>query len=336
MRFPKFGLFARASKPITRSVSPNSAAADRSKRGRHSKPSTTTKRKRSITYMANKSQRFYPSDLFPVPPPSSSMPLTNYNHSSNVTGLVPATSHHASVPVRANVGGERHDLLWLPPSRRSTLPFTPSHGRYRPRATTVPTNSEEFIDWPPWPASHVPIALPADFQTLDHPAGLAAAGYGQPSAAHIPITNRAMQANATRLGGVNAPQPRPADIGQSRLVGATMSASSLHTNYGLYGSNVGGEWIGSRGRLPASSVIGRRGCHLGRHQRRKKVHFCSFIYAIYWLVCADFFPAQMRMRIAVTPECRRCQPTMQYNKSHLCSGVAQFLIITVRSSFHTA
>lgn len=111
MRFPKFGLFARASKPITRSVSPNSAAADRSKRGRHSKPSTTTKRKRSITYMANKSQRFYPSDLFPVPPPSSSMPLTNYNHSSNVTGLVPATSHHASVPVRANVGGERQRFV---------------------------------------------------------------------------------------------------------------------------------------------------------------------------------------------------------------------------------
>lgn len=197
MKFPKFGLFSkrRSRAPAVQSASP--LPIDRTKRsnsGRHSKSVATTKRKRSITYLANKPQRFYPSDLFPaplpLPAPPPPVPAPPHNiYSNQMSGV---SANHGVL------SGERHgDVVWLPQAhtRRPSLTLVGPQQQHTPRTSRlhrfVRSNSlpnEEFIDWPPWPANAelAGVTAPMGQQLQQYVFGAAAnnrpvaLNYGQP------------------------------------------------------------------------------------------------------------------------------------------------------------
>lgn len=264
MKFPKFGLFGQRDKVIVHTG--RLSDADRSKRGRHSKALTTTKRKRSITYYPNKSHRFYPSDLFPAPP--LGLPaLACTGHSSSSGGGASATT---MVPIHANVDGERHDLVWLPQQqRRSSLPIAPH------QQCVVP--HEEFN----WPPSNCHFAM-ANTQLAIGDSSMAAAGFvrhGQRPQQRV--ATHGIQGRAMASSNMNAihSNERPHQYQQQRQPAsqtrafagpgavATGLSASLQADYTWPNGSAGGEeWA-----APAHVAGGRHVSSLGRPHRRKKV-----------------------------------------------------------------
>lgn len=143
MKIPRFQIFRKSSKGSSPHVHHN----DKPKRGRSSVKSSTSKRKRSITYYSSSNKsRLYPPELFPsatVGVPRSHFASISGNHRGNT----PVTM----VPIRANIDGERHDIVWHPSHQPHRQPST----MYSSPPQLLPTihDEEEIIDWPPFPTS---------------------------------------------------------------------------------------------------------------------------------------------------------------------------------------